>query len=143
MSTVQQQLLDAQTKLTEQANAFESSKQAWTADSARMCQLYDQRYKAATDSMADMKARFKKEMSSKESTLESLRKQGADAQKQVQYFAITCLLSDANRLPSSCVPSLRRCGLESYQHDIVIDAMVSLENELQLPVSTPVLKHIS
>jgi hypothetical protein len=125
MSTVQQQLLDAQTKLTEQANAFESSKQAWAADSARMCQLYDQRYKAATDSMADMKARFKKEMSCKESTLESLRKQGADAQKQVQYFDIACLLINAIQLPCSCVPSLRRCGLVSYLLDFVVYVIIS------------------
>lgn len=67
---------------------FATSKASWSADSARMCELYEAKCKAVTDSMADLKARFKRELATKDAALESTKAKLAGAEKQVSIRRI-------------------------------------------------------
>lgn len=91
------------------ANTFEQERQAWTADSARMCTLYDARQKALSDSMADLKARFKREMRGKDQEINCVLGKLGEARKQVCRYrnhTLFCLCFETIQTLVGCTPQL-------------------------------------
>jgi chromosome segregation ATPase len=88
---LQAALEESEANVEQLKKEFADSKAAWSADSARMCELYEAKCKALTDSMADLKARFKRELITNDSSLESMKTKLAGTEKQVnQQCVIYC-----------------------------------------------------
>lgn len=88
LRTLSEELKQVQVSLERKCQEFVSARKEWDGDRTKMMELYDGRHKAVTDSMADLKARFKREMANKDATIDKIRSQLTSAEKQASYFDV-------------------------------------------------------